>query len=43
MNRKTTLIAAVAGVVATMNVANATDQHRIECANPAELTQLSVH
>ena len=41
MNRKTALIAAVAGVVATMNVANATDQHRIECASPTELTQLS--
>jgi acyl-CoA thioesterase-1 len=41
MNRKAVLIAALAGFVATVNVANATDLHRIECANPTELTQLS--
>ena len=41
MNCKAALIAAVAAVVATANVANGTDQHRIECASPTELTQLS--
>jgi acyl-CoA thioesterase-1 len=41
MNRKAVLIAAVAGVVATANVANATDPYRIECASPTDLTQLS--
>jgi lysophospholipase L1-like esterase len=40
MSRKTVLIAALGGIVAAINVANATD-HRIDCASPAELTQLS--
>ena len=41
MSRKAVLIAALAGLVATVNVANATDPHRIDCVSPAELTQLS--
>jgi acyl-CoA thioesterase I len=40
MNHKAVLSAAVVGLLATLNVANATD-HRIECVSPTEVTQLS--
>jgi acyl-CoA thioesterase I len=40
MNHKPVLIATVVGFLATLNIANATD-HRIECVNPTEVTQLS--